>query len=201
MGQWFRKAFVILITIITFGTVTPSHAIFHPYDENKQPKRDVHEQSPSSAVEVKNVQVDNKKLVEKSVQEQFIGKMMEQAEVKSYHKFGSKIKPVIENEFRDVILPNIEKAIEEVAMESPEEQLPFLQITKIPNRRNGEMIFHITNMETKKDVIRFHVRRDHPPQQGYWFNFHYHTNKDQFQTHHHLGSIYWDNNTPPNWHS
>ena len=40
--------------------------------------------------------------------------MVKNAEDKSYVKFGTKIKPVIEDEFKEVILPSIEKVIAEV---------------------------------------------------------------------------------------
>ena len=40
--------------------------------------------------------------------------MLKNAEEKSYVKFGSRIKPVIEDEFKEIILPNIEKVISEV---------------------------------------------------------------------------------------
>jgi hypothetical protein len=98
-----------------------------------------------------------------------------------------------------VILPNIEKAIQEVAVQFPEESLANLKVTETPGGGLSEKIFHITNSKANEDVIRFHVRRDHPPQQGYWFNFHYHTHHDNFQAHHELGSIYWNKNTPPKW--
>lgn len=202
MGRWVRKMLVILITVLTFGTVTPSQAFFNNYDENKPPKRDVQEQSPSNTVEVNTPEKMGNPILEKeeiSAKQLFLMTMMQKAEEQSFQKFGTKIKPVIENEFRDVILPKIELAIESVASQTPEEDLCNLQVTELPSGGNGEMIFNIMNMNTNNDVIRFHVRKDRPPQQGYWFNFHYHTNNDQFQTHHDLGSIYWDRNTPPKW--
>jgi hypothetical protein len=86
-----------------------------------------------------------------------------------------------------------------VAVQFPEESLANLKVTETPGGGLSEKIFHITNSKANEDVIRFHVRRDHPPQQGYWFNFHYHTHHDNFQAHHELGSIYWNKNTPPKW--
>jgi hypothetical protein len=126
---------------------------------------------------------------------------LKQAEFQSYQKFGTKIKPVIENEFREIILPNIEKALEEMAVQFPEEDLKNLTITEHPGTGHSEKIFNINNPGIGKDVLRFHVRRDNPPQAGYWFNFHYHTYHDDFQSHHELGSIYWAKNTPPKWMS
>ena len=125
--------------------------------------------------------------------------MMKEAEEQSYLKFGPKIKPVIEDEFRLVVLPNMEKAINEVTSIFPEEELSYLTVTEIPSSGTSERIFHITR--EYEDIIRFHVRRDRPPQEGYYFNFHYHTYHDQFQTHYTLGEIYWNKNTPPKWMS
>ncbi|MED4798110.1 YpjP family protein, partial [Priestia megaterium] len=51
------------------------------------------------------------------------------------------------------------------------------------------------------DLIRFHVRRENPPKDGYWFNFHYHAAADNFQKHYDLGKIYWNRNMPPKWFS
>jgi len=127
--------------------------------------------------------------------------MLIKAERQSYQKFGPKIKPVIENEFKEVILPSIEKALEEVSGQFPEEDFGYMTISERPSGGTSEKIFHIQNRRTSEDVMRFHVRRDNPPQQGYWFNFHYHTYHDQFQNHYSLGSIYWDKNTPPKWMS
>lgn len=130
---------------------------------------------------------------------QFIERTMEKAVAQSYEKFGRKIAPVIEEEFRDVILPRIEEVIASIAEQYPEEQLQYLAVTENPSGGMGERIFHIYRIDTGEDIIRFHVRREHPPQDGYWFQFHYHTYHDHFQTHYELGKIYWDRNTPPQW--
>lgn len=100
-----------------------------------------------------------------------------------------------------MILPNIEKAIKEVMDQYDDNDLRYLTITERPTGGHSERIFHIYDGKKQHDVIRFHVRRDHPPKEGYWFNFHYHTYHDKFQKHHTLGAIYWAKNTPPKWMS
>jgi hypothetical protein len=127
--------------------------------------------------------------------------LLKEAENQSYQKFGTKIKPVIENEFREIILPNIQSALQEMAFQFPEDDLKNITITEQPSPGHSEKIFNIKNSVTGKDILRFHVRRDNPPQAGYWFNFHFHTYHDGFQSHYDLGSIYWDKNTPPKWMS
>lgn len=131
--------------------------------------------------------------------EKFIDELVYQAEIQSFQKFGTKIKPVIQGEFREIILPNIEAAINQTAAKFPEEDLKTLSITEQPGGGNSEKIFNVINEATGKAILKFHVRRDNPPQEGYWFNFHYHTIFDKFQIHHDLGSIYWAKDTPPKW--
>ena len=79
--------------------------------------------------------------------------MVKQAEYQSYIKFGTRIKPIIEDEFREMILPNIEKAIGEIARQFPEEDLSQLTVTEMPGRGQSEKIFHILNQNTNQDVF------------------------------------------------
>ncbi|MBP2241266.1 hypothetical protein J2Z40_001828 [Cytobacillus eiseniae] len=201
MPAWLRKSFVVMVTILTFGLVTPSYAIFDDNsNSDKNLKRDIIEHSNEDTHSSGGVSAISEEIGYSS-KEDFISRMLSEAEIQSFTKFGNKIKPVIENEFSEVILPNIEKAIQLVAEQYPEEDLGYLVVSECSSGGYSEKIFNIQNEKTDEDVIRFHVRRDQPPQQGYWFNFHYHTHHDKFQEHHELGSIYWDKNTPPKWMS
>lgn len=200
MPRWIRKSLVVLVTVLTFGLVTPPQSLL--YDEvqaEKSPKRDLLE----SNLQEHNVSSDQiyQEQEEHTDKDHFIKQLLSDAETQSYVKFGERIKPIIEDEFRDVILPNIEKAIEEVTSQYEEEALRQLVISEFPAGGHSERIFNIADNGKNIDIIKFHVRKDHPPQSGYWFNFHYHTYHDDFQEHHHLGSIYWDKNTPPKWMS
>lgn len=193
MNNWIRKSFVVLVSILTFGLVTPTHLINNVNTE-KPNNRDMFETIPFTNPE------EN---LEEAIfsKEEFLEELIHQAELQSYQKFGTRIKPVIENEFRDVIMPNIERALQNMANQFPDEDLVNLVMTESPGKGQSEKIFHIKNNVTNKDVLRFHVRRDNPPQNGYWFNFHYHTYHDGFQSHNELGKIYWAKNTPPKWMS
>jgi hypothetical protein len=197
VNKWLRKSLFIIISILTFGLVTPSQ-LMNTVNAENHGDRDAFE-----AQSVENNFVKATGLLEESesAKETFLQELLKQAELQSYQKFGTRIKPVIENEFREIILPNIESALEETAAQFPEEDLKNLTITEKPGKGLSEKIFNIKNAETGKDILRFHVRREHPPQAGYWFNFHYHTYHDEYQGHHDLGSIYWDKNTPPKWMS
>jgi hypothetical protein len=195
--KWARKTLVVMVSILTFGLVSPSQ--FNSY---------VNADKPDNVDSFESSQADNSifqptAYIEESEfdREKFMEQLVRQAEDQSYHKFGTKIKPVIETEFRDAILPNIQKALNQTASQFPKEDLQNLAISEQPGAGFSEKIFNIKNTVNGKDILRFHVRRDNPPQAGYWFNFHYHTYHDEFQSHHELGSIYWDKNTPPKWMS
>ncbi|KGM44749.1 YpjP family protein [Neobacillus niacini] len=197
MNKWIRKSFVVLVSILTFGLITPTQLI-NNVNAEKPTERDTIEAALLRGYAQENSFFETEKVVDK---EKLLEELIKKAELQSYQKFGTRIKPVIENEFREIIMPNIEKALQETAAQFPTEDLLNLAITETPGKGQSEKIFNIKNRETNMDVLRFHVRRDNPPQAGYWFNFHYHTYHDGFQSHHELGSIYWDKNTPPKWMS
>ncbi|MFB6466100.1 YpjP family protein [Cytobacillus sp. Hz8] len=197
MPNWVRKSLVVLITIVTFGLVSPSQISFiENGNPSKSPKDNVFEENVIPKGLENQGLYSNKEIVDK---EGILSQLYSQAESQTYLKFGEKIKPVIQDEFKDIILPNMETAIFQAVSEFPEWDLRNLAVTEQPGKGSAERIFHIVDRETNQDLIRFHVRRDHPPQQGYWYNFHYHTYHDQYETHYELGSIYWGKNTPPNW--
>lgn len=194
MSIWLKKSFFVLLSILTFGLVSPSQPFLnqenHALAKNNGKPSSV-EATPEESGEEEPV----------LTHDEFLETMLVQAEKNAYEKFGTKIKPVIEDEFRSLILPNIERAIEDTAAQFPEEDLTSLTISEVPQYAKTEKIFHIYDERSGEDIIRFHVRKDHPPKDGYYFNFHYHTAHDKFHAHHELGSIYWDKNTPPQWMS
>jgi hypothetical protein len=190
MPLWLRKSLVVLISILTLGMVSPSQASELLPSQSKGGDMADAMRAPAANQDGQDDEEDQR--------ESFMERAMKQAEEQSLEKFGTRIGPVIEDEFRQIILPNIEKAIVSVAEQFPEEELANLAISEMPGGGVSEKIFHIYGRD-QKDIIRFHVRRDRPPHEGYWFNFHYHTHHDGFQTHFDLGSIYWAKNTPPKW--
>lgn len=195
MNRWIRKALVVTFTVLTFGLITPPPALTMQEtksdDTRKLSQFDKQEQNIHIISDIKN---DYDK-------DSFVKYATTQAETRSFEKFGAKIGPLIEDEFRKEILPRIESVITVISNQYPEEFIRDLIISEQPTSGIGEKIFHIYEKNSGKDIVRFHVRRDHPPQEGYWFNFHYHTYHDNFQAHHELGEIYWDKNTPPQWMS
>lgn len=199
---WMKKSVVILLSIITLGLVSPND--FNWFDEANATKPDKKSSLEKAHLEGNGISAPSVYIKEKQINEtderaRLVEVMCERAEENSYIKFGDRIGPRIEEEFTMVILPKMEEAIAAYIAECPDEELPYIAITENPASGLGEKIFNIYNNRTRENLILFHVRRENLPQDGHWFNFHYHTAKDQFAAHHSLGSIFWDKNTPPHW--
>ncbi|WP_276734865.1 YpjP family protein [Bacillus sp. (in: firmicutes)] len=203
MKLWMRKTLVVLFTIVTFGLVSPPAALMADKPSGQPSSL---EQNDYTAFYDEHDLYDDyesedrrdPELLFQSYKEQ----LLDSAEDQSFLKFGSKIAPVIEDDYRNEILPKIENVISDYLVTlQDDEAYQDVVISSMPSAGKTEKIFNVYNRTTGEDLLRFHVRRDHPPHDGYWFNFHYHTAEDGFQSHHELGSIYWDRNTPPNWMS
>ncbi|KMJ59670.1 hypothetical protein AB685_02015 [Bacillus sp. LL01] len=193
MPKWLKKSLVVLITALTFGTVSPP--AYLTVDDQK-------DDSSFGDFSNKDFNYSNdiiEPFEQELTREAFLSLAKEQAEIQSFTKFGSRIGPKIQDEFMDIVFPKMEEVINQLGIEHPEEDLNNLTISEKPTGGDSEKIFHIYHSQTGQDLIRFHVRKDHPPLDGYYFNFHYHTYHDEFLGHHTLGSIYWAKNTPPKW--
>ncbi|HWO76316.1 MAG TPA: YpjP family protein [Bacillus sp. (in: firmicutes)] len=185
-----KKIFVVLVSTLTFGLVTPSYAYdldHSTIDKGKKPDSEETNKIDQSSDII--------------CQDTPISKLVRQCNEMSYYKFGDRIGPVIKDEFQSIIFPKIEEVLYTLTEELGTDKVLQLKISEQPGKGTSEKMFHVIDTETNADLVRFHVRRDHPPGEGYWFNFHYHTYKDNFENHYDLGSIYWDTNTPPNWMS
>ncbi len=125
--------------------------------------------------------------------------IVKQAYEQGMIKFGPIISRKIEQPFKETILPGFNQALQETTETLSEKDWNHLKITNAPAGGLGEKILHLYNDETGEDIFRFHVRRDHPPNKGYYFNFHYHTYLDDYEQHHDLGTIYWGKNIPQKW--
>ncbi|MGE7759805.1 YpjP family protein [Peribacillus sp. NPDC097895] len=195
---WFRKSLIILVSVLTFGLVTPSDlAWLAEADSLKDAKKGLVEEKGSAYLASQKPT----ELEDEFNREEFLSGILDKAEENAFMKFGDKIKPKIGDEFKMAIFPKVEEAITEMATQFPDEKLQQLTITEQPSAGRAEKIFHIYDSISGKDIIRFHVRQENPPLEGYWFNFHYHTYHDSFATHYDIGKIYWDKNTPPEWTS
>ena len=130
--------------------------------------------------------------------DEHLGLLAAQAKEKALTKFGPRISGSIEQEFTDLILPQIESVLGSILNESGE-SYTYYSIAEEPAGGYGERIFNVYDELGKKNIAKFHVRRDNRPLEGYYFNFHYHLSSDSFKEHHQIGDIYWNKNMPPKW--
>ena len=188
MKKWVQKSIAIMVAVLTFGVITPDHEIWAAFDEQTLNKTVVYERNNNNILET--YQLDE--LIQ---DEQTDTSLVNEAKQQAYIKFGSKVGPKIENEFETIIFPKMAEAIEMVEQQFGSN----LAITQMPSGEYREKIFNIYDVNTKKDVMRFHVRIENRPFEGHYYNFHYHLADDRFQKHYNVGEIFWSKNTPPKW--
>lgn len=191
--KWLQKLLIGLVAFLTFGIVTPTHDIWN----SLQTKDDSREVGPSVEAEEQLLEFTEFPVVEdtKSLEEVFVVKAHEL----SHEKFGSKIGPVIGQEFDEVIFPQMSEVIRDTVKSVDETVSTLLAISEKPAGNYSEKIFNVYDETNRKDLIRFHVRTDKRPQDGYFFNFHYHKQDDDYVKHYRLGDIQWSKDTPPKW--
>jgi len=206
MKRWFRKGLVVLLTILTLGIYTPSLG-YNPtekIDERKDRHSSKMNMSEDPWIEafqeelfggIYPTQDFTSVLDEKDY---LIADLIEQANYLTWRKLGPRIAGQVEAELEREIIPAIEGIVQQILLEN-EDHIQYFSMTEHPTKGIGERIFHIYDERTTQDIVRFHVRRDHRPLEGYWFNFHYHLAEDNYEHHYDIGEIYWDKNVPPKW--
>lgn len=192
MQKWMKKTLMITVAFLTLGLITPQHEIWEAFDDSRLENIAVQSIQQVQAVPLLEQQ---SVLSPEEVRDTLITAAKEQ----SYVKFGERIAPKISNEFEMMIFPKMQEAIDMTIARLDVDTVRSLVISEKPSGDYSEKIFHIANANTREDIIRFHVRTENRPQQGYFYNFHYHTMEDAFVTHYNLGEIYWNRNTPPKW--
>jgi len=215
MPQWLKKTFVALVTILTLGTVVPT-VNYHsdkPSRYNSAGTRTSSEQNDIALVQAVDSPVeDTKEDGEEdwaSIADQCQSKEEMLAELASYTKkeaeeqglakFGDGIARVIGETYTNEIVPKFADAISTIGAATDADTLKHLAVSHNPAAGTGERILHLYDERTGEEWVKFHVRRDHPPLDGYYFTFHYHTSEDNFQSHHEVGKINWGKNMPPKW--
>ncbi|ARI76623.1 YpjP family protein [Halobacillus mangrovi] len=205
MKLWGRKIFVVLVSVLTLGLYVPPTYVHTDAAENKEMAPEDHEGS-FAASNGEIIPGDEPTLVpeadnENDSEEDYIHLITEQAKEQTLTKMGPRIVKKVDTDMTNEILPKIEEVVEMILEEVGEEELPYYEITEELTPGYGEKIFNLYNYKTGEELAKFHVRRDKRPGEGYWFNFHYHLNDDDFVKHHSIGEIYWEKNTPPKWMS
>jgi phage terminase Nu1 subunit (DNA packaging protein) len=200
MKLWMRKIAVVIVAIMTFGFYVPpglNAEVEAEDNKNELSHSGLSEETVASVSETTKEEEHDFELQEDTHVQ--LHTLTDQAKVQTLMKLGPRITNQLDNHFMDTILLNIEDTLDQLLSEIPEEKHDYLKLTETPADGLAEKIFHIYDADTNEDIIRFHVRRDHRPWEGYWFNFHYHVNDDNFEGHHEIGEIFWDKNMPPKW--
>ncbi|MFJ6210303.1 YpjP family protein [Lysinibacillus sp. NPDC092081] len=196
MKKWVQKSIVIMVAFLTFGLITPTHEIWEAFDQNPSNRASIGTSPGTSTAEAAALPIETE-IQEDPVD--YSALLVDAAKEQSYIKFGTKIGPKISNEFDSIIFPKMEEAIAMTVASLDDTSLASLTISEKPSGNYGEKIFNISNNESGMDLIRFHVRTEKRPQEGFYYNFHYHSAEDDFMAHNNLGDIYWEKNTPPKW--
>lgn len=197
MKKWLQKTLIVAVAFLTLGAISPNHQFWTSLQDKEQEKQA--EQPPKNTDF--SIGLADRFVYERleepatSAEESLIASAKEL----SYMKFGTKIGPVIADEFDEIIFPKIEEAIQMTYESAGDLHKRRLAITEKPAGDYAEKIFNVYDLENGQDVIRFHVRTEKRPLDGYFYNFHYHIADDEFATHHSIGDIYWSKNTPPKW--
>ncbi|WP_182201424.1 YpjP family protein [Paraliobacillus salinarum] len=199
MQLWLKRLFVTFVSIVTLGLYVPPMQLHTDAEASNKEIEPSDENHNKQSMAVVFDQFDDASIYTSSIERDPIDQLIEQAKSQSLLKLGPKITKQIEADFTTDILPGIESVLETVLKDLPEEQINYLHITEDQVAGYGEKIFDVFNAQTGEDLIRFHVRRDIRPQEGYWFNFHYHMKQDKYESHHTIGEIYWSKDTPPKW--
>lgn len=196
MKKWLQKSIVITVALLTFGLITPTHEIWDSLDQSRTKNSEIQPTNSDSITDYIGVAVEEPSIEE---DEDTRTTLLIAAKEQSYTKFGSRIAPKISDDFENYILPKMQEAIDMTIARLDDDKLKSLAISENPSGAYTERIFNIYSVAEGQDLIRFHVRTENRPQEGYYYNFHYHTKEDQFASHYDLGEIYWSKNTPPKW--
>lgn len=108
MKSWWQKSLMVAVTVLTLGAITPNHMIWESLlDEEDGPK------THASQGQTKEYTLEWIDPAEYYVTaDTILADFRQAAEEQSYMKFGSRIGPVIDSEFRTRILPTIQDVID-----------------------------------------------------------------------------------------
>ncbi|MFB1049796.1 YpjP family protein [Paraliobacillus sp. JSM ZJ581] len=199
MKLWLKRLFVTFVSIVTLGLYVPPMQL---HTDAEAANKEIEPSDENSNKQSMSVVLDNyeaSSIYDPLIEPAPIDQLIEQAKTQAMTKLGPKITGQIEDDFTATILPGIESVLETVLMDISEDKITSIRISADQVAGYGEKIFNVYNEQTGEDLIRFHVRRDIRPQEGYWFNFHYHVQQDKYEAHHTIGEIYWSKDTPPKW--
>jgi hypothetical protein len=211
--EFMKKILIALVAVLTFGTVIPVFPA-HYVDKQSDKENIYKEKSPETATRpmapdlsrlsdhetvrswTETVPADASK--DRLIQA-FSVYTLQEAEHQGQQKFGTRVAERIGSSYNQEIAPSFVRAVRQLSDAHDTKWIRHLDVTHSPSSGQGERILHVYQTDSGREMLKLHVRRDHPPKNGYWFDFHYHTVQDGFQNHHELKKIYWGKNMPPKW--
>ncbi len=132
-----------------------------------------------------------------SNEELYLEALNHQAQEHLFLKLGNKISHQIDEEIESAIVPHLELVLEQLYDQLGEERSQYLIISEGPSSGYGERIFNLYDTVQKQNIATFHVNRVKRPQSGYYFQFHYHLQQDNFEEHYPIGDVYWGEKIHP----
>lgn len=197
MKKWFRKTIVLLISILTLGLYIPP---FHlDADMEEVDKGEISPKTDDYTTNSPTIIDDDESDSIVSSNELYQEALIEMARERVMIKLGDKIASKIDMPLKEEVLPNLEVVIEQIFDKLGEEQSQYLVISEEPASGYGERIFNLYDQSKKENVAKFHVTRVKKPQDGHFFQFHYHLAEDQYEEHYPIAEVHWGKNTPPKW--
>ncbi|BBN98366.1 YpjP family protein [Sporolactobacillus terrae] len=203
--QWIKKGLVTLVAVLTFGLITPAppaHDLDKQNDqqnlhESETARTSTHEQNAQQSEQSDDSwRSSNEKMQLIKGLSAYVSR---EALTQGKQKFGTRIGEKLSDPYITEVVPVFINAVKEISMARDKTWIRSLDITHAPAAGYGERIIHVYNTLSGQEVAKLHVRRNHPPQAGYAFQFHYHTVLDGFKDHHEIKTIYWGKNMPPKW--
>ncbi|GAA0302825.1 hypothetical protein GGQ92_003213 [Gracilibacillus halotolerans] len=197
MKKWLRKTIVLLISILTLGLyVPPIHldAEIDDVDKGEITPKEADFTERSTAIIEEEAPESTK-----STNDLYRESLVEVAKEQVMIKLGDKIASKIEVPLTEEVLPNLESVLDHVFDMVGEEQSQYLVISEEPAAGYGERIFNLYDMSKQENIAKFHVTRVKKPQDGHYFQFHYHLADDQYEEHFPIAEVHWGKNTPPKW--
>ncbi|MDX8046399.1 YpjP family protein [Gracilibacillus sp. S3-1-1] len=198
MMKWMKKLTVLLITILTLGLYVPPIYIDADADVGKDIGSSTDRAKPVEKDPIIGSLTEENVVLENSNQ-LYLRELNNLAKNQLQAKLGTKISAKIDTEVTHMVVPNLETVLEELYEEFGEAESQYLMIADEPSDGYGERIFNLYHSKEKENVAKFHVNRLKKPQDGYYFQFHYHLQDDQFEAHLPIAEVYWGKNTPPKW--
>ncbi|GAB2565916.1 YpjP family protein [Gracilibacillus alcaliphilus] len=200
MKKWMKKFTVVLVTILTLGLYVPPIYIDADVDKGTMEPNEDRAKPVDSQTKEDSISQEDLVLEEDSNQ-LYLQALTQSAKERVQLKLGDKIGNQVKAEVEQIILPNLDQVLDAIYEEHGEEASQYLMIAEAPAGGYGERIFNLYNAQAKENVAKFHVNRLKKPQDGHYFQFHYHLKDDQFEEHFPIGEIYWGKDTPPKWMS